>query len=83
MSDTNNHWEHVKTVTEGELFTINGLNIWDHEWKDTGERIKIKDPLHAQEFTLSIYEITHDHIKAQFATGEFSNNVWGIYLKKD
>lgn len=81
MSDASNKWEHIKTVVDGDRFEINGLNIWDNEWKDTGERIQIKDPLYAQDFTFTVYEISKGETTAKFAAGEFSNCVWGIYLK--
>jgi hypothetical protein len=83
MADTDDTWEHIKTIVDGEQFDINGLNIWDSDWKDTGERIQVKDPLYGQDFTFSVYEIIKGQTTAKFATGEFSNCVWGIYLKKN
>lgn len=83
MSDTNSKWEHIRTIVDGEQFDIEGLNIWDSDWKDTGERIQIKDPLYGQDFTFSVYEIVKGRTTAKFAIGEFSNCVWGGYLKKD
>ena len=83
MKDFKDKWEHFKTVIDGERCEINGINIWDDEWKDTGEKIQIKDPLYGQDFIFSIYEMVKGEAVATFATGEFSNCVWGIYLKKD
>lgn len=77
----NDNWKHITTITDGERFEINGLNIWDHNWKNTGERIQIKDPLYGQEHSFLVYEITTEQISAIFAAGEFSNCVWGIYGK--
>jgi len=82
MSDSNNKWEHVTTVTDVEPFVINGLDIWDSEWKDTGERIQIKDPLYGKDFTFSVYEIFEGKTTTKFAAGEFSNCVWGVYLMR-
>jgi len=79
----NNKWVYRKAVTEGEHFEVNGLNIWDHQWKGTGEKIHIKDPLYGQDFTFSVYEIIKNETTGEFAAGEFSNGVWGIYLKTD
>ena len=75
------NWQHIRTITDGERFEINGLNIWDHDWKTTGEKIQIKDPLYRQDFTFSVYQINNDQNSAQFAAGEFSNGVWGVYIK--
>jgi len=77
-----NSWQHIKTITDGEYFELNGLNIWDCEWTNTKETIQIKDPIYAQAYTFAVYEITNGHASATFAAGEFSNCVWGIYLKK-
>ena len=82
MRDSKDKWEHLKTIIEGERFEFNGCNIWDAEWKDTGEKILIKDPLYGQDFTFSVYEIVNGQTTVKFATGEFSNRVWGIYFKK-
>lgn len=83
MADSKDKWEHFKTIVDGERFEINGGNIWDSEWEDTGERIQIKDPLYGQDFTFPVYKIFNGQTTVKFATGEFSNCVWGIYLEKD
>ena len=72
-------WKHIKTVIDGDRFEINGLNIWDYAWVETGEKINIKDPLYVQNYTMSIFEIHKENITIRFAAGEFSNCVWGIY----
>lgn len=73
-------WQHITTLADGERFEINGMNIWDSDWKNTGERIQIKDPLYGQDFTFIVYEINTGQTAAAFAAGEFSNCVWGIYM---
>jgi hypothetical protein len=76
-----NKWVHIKTILDGENFNIQGLNIWDFRWADTGQRIVVKDPLYNQEYTMNVYEIQNVDTKIIFAAGEFSNCVWGIYQK--
>ena len=71
-----------KQLLDGNLFRINGLNIWDYDWKNTGETISIKDPLYNQPYTLNVYEIKNNERTARFAAGEFSNLIWGIYLEE-
>jgi hypothetical protein len=83
MADSEDKWEHLKTLVDGERFEINGCNIWESEWKDTGEQIRIKDPLYGRVFTFTVYQIINEQTTVKFAAGEFSNCVWGIYLKKD
>ncbi|WP_419700600.1 hypothetical protein [Mucilaginibacter sp. NFX135] len=63
------------TITEGEQFTIDGLNIWAYPWTDTKERISI------QTLNVPVYEIKKDDVTVRFAAIEQSNNVWSIYHK--
>jgi hypothetical protein len=72
-------WKHVKTGIDGncELF---GVNIFDYQWKSTGERITVKDPVYQQEYVISVFEVTINDTIHVFAAGEFSNGVWGFYL---
>ncbi len=77
-----NNWKHAKTILDGEPYEIKGLNIWDHAWINTGDQIKIKDPIYHQDYTFTIYKINVGEITIEFAAGEFSNNVWGIYERE-
>jgi hypothetical protein len=77
----NTDWNYVATIFDGEKFEIQGLNIWDFEWKSTDEKINIKDPLFGKNYSFDIYKIQTIANEIVFAAGEFSNNVWGIYLK--
>lgn len=79
----NNNWKHIKTIVDSEPFELNGLNIWDFQWERTGNYIKIKDPNYGQEYSFSVYKIVSDKIEIQFAAGEYSNCIWGIYLKNE
>ena len=76
------NWKHKKTIYDRDRFVINGLNIWDFKWRNTGERINIKDPLYGQPYSFIVYEIVNGNIKVVFAAGEFSNLVWGIYQQE-
>ena len=79
----NLHWKHKATISDEEKFEISGINIWDFKWQTTEESIKIKDPLHGQFYCFDVYKIQSLNIEILFAAGEFSNCVWGIYLKED
>ncbi len=74
------NWEFFRSVIDGEELRLQGLNIWDFPWKATGESISVKDPIYQQSHVFSVYEITDGPVSVHFATGEFSNLVWGIYL---
>lgn len=75
----NVNWKHIGTVTDNEPFLIKGLNIWNFEWKSTGQRFHLKDPLYNSLHIIDVYEIKLDAISIRFAASEFSNGVWGIY----
>ena len=74
-------WKHIATVADGDRFDIDGINIWDSKWIDTGERVHVKDPLYGQDYSFVVYEIVSGEKRIKFATGEFSNCVYGIYLQ--
>ncbi len=77
----NTYWKYKATVFEGEKFEIQGLNIWDFEWIYTNKNTNVKDPSYGESYSFDIYKIQNDNIEIVFAAGEFSNNVYGIYLK--
>ncbi|WP_167619136.1 hypothetical protein [Maribellus sediminis] len=74
-------WKHINTIGDGVKFKINGINVWDHEWISTGEKIIVNDPLYHQEYTIEVYEISTKKKHAKFAAGEFSNGIWGFYTE--
>lgn len=75
-------WKHIKTILDGERYEINGVNIWECEWKRTGESVEVKDPQYGQTFYMSVYQIHTGAFIVTFAAGEFSNCVWGIYQEQ-
>ena len=76
-------WKFVKTIVDYEKFEINGINIWDFKWEETDEKITIKDPLYGQFYTFNVFKIQIKDIQILFVAGEFSNGVYGIYLKEN
>lgn len=74
-------WQHEVTGFDGNV-TLFGVNIFDHEWKDTGQSVRVRDPLYGQEYQFHIYTVTVNGQEQEFAAGEFSMYVWGFYLFK-
>ncbi|NCD69679.1 hypothetical protein [Mucilaginibacter agri] len=70
------------TIYDGERYEINGLNIWDYSWINTGKRIQVKDSVYGQNHIFPVYEIAANGATATFAAGEYSNCVWGVYHDK-
>lgn len=42
MEDSN-YWNCSATIRESEKYYIDGLNIWEHQWKSTREYFLKKD----------------------------------------
>jgi len=75
-------WEFLGAVPDGQSFTIGGLDVWKHDWCDTKERAHVKDPRYQRDFTFYIWEIRGGDRVVTFAAGEFSNCMWGFYVRK-
>jgi hypothetical protein len=45
-------------------------------------RIVVKDPTYGHELTFHVYEITDGSRRVEFAAGEFSNLVYGFYVRE-
>lgn len=69
------------TITRGEYYEINGLNIWDYEWKLTGERLLVEDDGSERKSSHYIVEISANGNSAKFVADEYSNGVYKIYHK--
>lgn len=75
-------WKNKAILGDGERYEINGLNIWDYEWKFTGQSITVKDPIYKKSFLFQVFEITDGDLNIRFAAGEFSNSIYGIYTEQ-
>ena len=60
-------------VLTPELF---GVNIFDYDWKTTGKRVKVQDPVYHQDHTFEVWQVEINGQIHRFAAGEFSNSVW-------
>lgn len=74
-------WKFAKSGAEGncELF---GVNIFDYKWENTNQKISVLDPLYNQKHELTIYNADIGDKMVTFAAGEFSNCVYGFYVKE-
>ena len=73
-------WKYVGHCSDGERFTIDGVNVWDHEWiRKHTQHAHVKDPRYGQPFSFPVYEIVAGDSRILFAAGEFSNCIWGFY----
>jgi len=74
-------WKFIKTGVEGncELF---GVNIFDYKWENTSQKVNVSDPLYNEKYEMTIYKANIGNKIVTFATGEFSNCVYGFYAKE-
>lgn len=77
----NTGWRYAGTSGEGGRFRVRRTNVWSREWRRNGTTATVSDPLYGQMFEFDVYEIETPSGPAEFAAGEFSNGVWGFYVR--
>jgi hypothetical protein len=76
-------WIHIGTSIEGQIFKIDEVDLWGHNWINLNEKTKIHETTYNQDFDFPIYKIETNSKTILFAAGEFSNGVFGFYQKYD
>ena len=74
-------WQFETSGIEGEV-TLFGVNIFAYKWQETGEYVKVTDPLYHVERSFCLYKVVINGETHGFVAGEFSNMIWGFYLLK-
>ncbi len=77
-----NTWKCVGIGPEGERLLLNGLNPWEHEWRQTSDApVVLSHPSYSgQLHRMNVYEIQAGGRSLAFAAGELSPSVWGFYV---
>jgi hypothetical protein len=57
-------------------------DLWDLDWRSTGESIRVTDPLYGTQRSLSVMEIEAVDGTLRFASGEVSNGVFLFALPR-
>ena len=70
-------WQLETTGVDGNVLLF-GVNIFSHQWIDTGERIQMADLPYA----VPVYKVIINGMPLEFAAGERSNYVWNFYTYK-
>lgn len=73
-------WQHVITGVDKDT-TLFGVSIFDYEWIPTNRKAVVNDPIYHQRYVFPIYTIEIQHTQYEFAAGEFSNCIWGFYIR--
>ncbi|GAA4328818.1 hypothetical protein GCM10023149_33010 [Mucilaginibacter gynuensis] len=55
--DDMENWQFYRSVIDGEELRLEGLNIWDHPWKASGETILVNDPIYQQSHRMNVYKL--------------------------
>ncbi|MGJ5640526.1 hypothetical protein [Formosa sp. S-31] len=79
----NEDWIHYATIGDSQYCGLDGINIWDYKWKSDYESVLIKDPNYGEEKSFTKFWIELENRKIEFVAGEFSNCIWGIYVRKN
>jgi hypothetical protein len=72
-------WKYITSILGHQDLDINGVIIPHNQWKETGEKVVVNDPLYGNERVIDVYEAQTQGKKIRFAAGEFSNSVWVIF----
>jgi hypothetical protein len=82
--ENDEEWRIFGVCVEGAgPFPIDEINVWEHEWTRTGEKAPVTDPKHGQRFLFDVWEIATQEKRIRFVAGEFSNCVWGFYVRSE
>lgn len=75
-------WRLVSIDFEGRSVDIGGVNPWNCEWVPTHGKVTVAHPSYpSQRHTMNTYELTGSDGPVAFAAGEFSNGVWGFFIR--
>ena len=73
-------WEFIKSGIDGNCILF-GVNIFDYDWINTGQKIEISDPIYNRKHVFTVYNAELEFRTVTFAAGEFSNCVYGFYAQ--
>jgi len=74
-------WRFANSGAEGNCKLFN-INIFDYEWENTNQKINVLDPIYNQKHEMTVYKANIGNRNVTFASGEFSNGVYGFYIKE-
>lgn len=76
-------WEFLGVSYAEQPFLIDGIDVFRHEWQRVeGARAAVTEPRYGQHFEFPVYRVTAEGRTIEFAAGEFSNSVWGLYRRR-
>ena len=75
-------WTFAGAVGSSEPFAIDGLDVWQHPWQSVAGAppAAVRDPHYNQPYQMPVYRIGDGTRSVVFASGEFSNGIFGFYV---
>lgn len=63
--------------------SVGGLNVWDWEWRSTGESVKLPDPHYGNMRSPAVYVIGPDDAPVRFAADEVANGIVCFWIPEE
>jgi hypothetical protein len=75
-------WRDVHIGFENDALKINGIEIWNHDWRQVEVgALQLPHPAYNdQRHSFDVFEVGETSKPTRFAAGELSNGVWGFYV---
>lgn len=83
MKIQKNTWQFLGSSLDGQIFKIEGINIWEKSWLNQNISVEVTDPKYGEKKLFTVFKILEENKEIEFAAGEFSNFVWGFYIRKN
>ena len=75
-------WRFLHVGFEGDQVELDGVRLWGVDWGRSQGRIVVAHPSYPdQRHLMWIYRIPTERGVVAFAAGEFSNGVWGFFMR--
>ena len=55
----------------------------EYNWINTNNRVMVVDPKYGQKHKFTVWKVNICGSIHEFVAGEFSNTIWGFYLRSD
>ena len=82
MDEHDQVWQFAGSSKRDEPFEIKGVEVWGKGWQvSAGQETHVHDPVYGKAHVLQVFNIQDGDQTIEFAAGEFSEGLWGFYLR--
>ena len=68
-------WQHEITGVDGNTMLF-GVNIFHYQWKATGQKVKVCDPLYNREYQFPVYTVVVNGFQSTPSTRRVTYEAW-------